>query len=71
MLLVWTRSNFCRLGKGLDLFSCSVAQMYVTSYTNIKIFYYIPSSEILEFCTVINFDIITRDDINFHFHILP
>ena len=29
-------------------------------------FYYIPSSEILEFPSVINFDIITSDDINFH-----
>ena len=28
--------------------------------------YYIPSSEILEFPSVINFDIITSDDINFH-----
>ena len=33
-------------------------------------FYYIPSSEILEFPSVINFDIITSDDINFHFHFL-
>ena len=33
-------------------------------------FYYIPSSEILEFNSVINFDIITSDDINFHFHFL-
>ena len=30
-------------------------------------FYYIPSSEILEFPSVINFDIITSDDINFRF----
>ena len=36
----------------------------------IKIFYYIPSSEILEFPSVINFDITTSDDINFHFHFL-
>ena len=28
-------------------------------------FYYIPSSEILEFPSVINFDIITSDDIDF------
>ena len=28
-------------------------------------------SEILEFPSVINFDIITSDDINFHFHFLP
>ena len=34
-------------------------------------FYYIPSSEILEFPSVINFDIITTDDINFHFYFLP
>ena len=33
--------------------------------------YYIPSREILEFPSVINFDIITSDDINFHFHFLP
>ena len=33
--------------------------------------YYIPSSKILKFPSVINFDIITRDDINFHFHFLP
>ena len=32
--------------------------------------YYIPSSEILEFPGVINFDIITSDDINFHVHFL-
>ena len=30
-------------------------------------FYYIRSSEILEFPSVINFDIITSDDIKFHF----
>ena len=36
-----------------------------------KIVYYIPSSEILEFPIVINFDIITSDDINFNFHFLP
>ena len=29
--------------------------------------HYIPSSEILEFPSVINFDIITSDNINFHF----
>ena len=28
-------------------------------------------SEILEFPSVIKFDIITSDDINFHFHFLP
>ena len=33
--------------------------------------YYIPSREILEFPSVTNFDIITSDDINFHFHFLP
>ena len=33
--------------------------------------YYIPSSEILEIPCVINFDIITSDDSNFHFHFLP
>ena len=33
--------------------------------------YYIPNSEILEFSSVINFDIITCDDINIHFHFLP
>ena len=33
--------------------------------------YFIPSSEILEFPSVINFDIITSDDIKFHFHFLP
>ena len=33
--------------------------------------YYIPSGEILEFPSVINFDIITSDDINFHFLFLP
>ena len=33
--------------------------------------YYIPSSEILEFPSVTNFDIITSDDINFHFHFQP
>ena len=32
--------------------------------------YDIPSSEILEFPSVINFDIITSDNINFHFHFL-
>ena len=36
----------------------------------IKGVYYIPSSEILEFPRVINFDI-TSDDINFYFHFLP
>ena len=36
-----------------------------------KYTYYIPRSEILEFSSVINFDIITSDDINFHFHFLP
>ena len=30
-------------------------------------FYYIPSSEILEFPIAIYFDLITSDDINFHF----
>ena len=30
--------------------------------------YYISSSEIVEFPSVINSDIITSDDINFHFH---
>ena len=34
-----------------------------------KDIYYIPSSEILKFPSVINFDIITSDDINFHFHL--
>ena len=34
-------------------------------------FHYIPSSEILEFPSVINFDIITCDDINFHLKSLP
>ena len=34
------------------------------------LFYYIPCSEILQFPSVINFDIITSDDINFHFHFL-
>ena len=33
--------------------------------------HYIPSSEILEFPSVIEFDIITGEDINFHFHFLP
>ena len=33
--------------------------------------YYIPSGEILKFPRVINFDIITSDDINFPFHFLP
>ena len=33
--------------------------------------YYIPSPEILEFPNEINFDIITSDDINFHFQFLP
>ena len=33
-------------------------------------YYYIPSSEIHEFPCVVNFDIITSDDINFHFHFL-
>ena len=37
---------------------------------NIINIYYIPSSEILEFPSVIDFDI-TSDDINFHFHFLP
>ena len=37
----------------------------------VKIICYIPSSEILEFPSVINFDIITCDDINFHVHFLP
>ena len=32
---------------------------------------YISGSEILEFSSVINFDIITSGDINFHFHFLP
>ena len=36
-----------------------------------KHIYHIPSSEILEFPSVINFDIITSDHINFHFHFLP
>ena len=36
-----------------------------------NVVYYIPSSEILEFPSLINFDIITSDDINFHFHFLP
>ena len=43
----------------------------VVRMTSIKAIYYIPSSEILEFPSVINFDIITTDDINFHFHFLP
>ena len=34
-------------------------------------FYYIPNSEILEFPSVINFDIVTSDDINFYLHFLP
>ena len=33
--------------------------------------YYIPSSEIQEFPSVMNFDTIASDDINFHFHFLP
>ena len=36
-----------------------------------EMFINIPSSEILEFPSVINFDIIISDDINFHFHFLP
>ena len=35
--------------------------------TALTVFYYKPSSEILEFPSVINFDIITSDNINFHF----
>ena len=41
-----------------------------TIWINILI-HYIPSSEILEFSSVINVDIITSDDINFPFHFLP
>ena len=40
-------------------------------YHMIHVFYYILSCEILEFPSVINFDIITSDDINFYFHFLP
>ena len=43
----------------------------ITFDYNVSLFYYIPSSEILEFPSVINFDIITSDDINFYFHFLP
>ena len=44
---------------------------YVYLMINLLRFYYMPSSEILEFPSVINFDIITSDDINFYFHFLP
>ena len=40
----------------------------IHSIVSAKAFYYIPSGEILEFPSVINFNIITSDDINFHFH---
>ena len=44
----------------------------VSSASGLKnIFYYTLNSEILEFPSVINFDIITSDDINFDFHFLP
>ena len=46
-------------------------QNAVTSDKCKILFYYIPSSEILEFPSVINFDIITSDDIIIHFHFLP
>ena len=36
-----------------------------------EVIYYTPNSEILEFPSVINFDIITSDDIDFHCHFLP
>ena len=35
------------------------------------VIYYIPGSEIMEFPSVINFDIITNNDIDFQFHFLP
>ena len=36
-----------------------------------EVIYYIPNSEILEIPSVINFDIITSDDIDFYCHFLP
>ena len=46
-------------------------QALVKKIENISVLHvYIPSSEILEFPSVINFDIITSGDINFHFHFL-
>ena len=45
-------------------------RIFITICLNVKWnidVYYIPSSEILEFPSVINFDIIYSDDINFHF----
>ena len=43
---------------------------HIDTPDSLSTFYDIPSSEILEFPGVINFDIITSDDINFHFHFL-
>ena len=51
--------NFQSNGPGFDL------ETSINYYNNLV--YYIPRSEILEFSSVINFDIITSDDTNFHF----
>ena len=50
--------------------SLSAISLYVKGQVYLRfrtLFYYIPRSEILEFPSVINLDIITSDDINFHF----
>ena len=40
-------------------------QLLRTEVSEVRLFFHIPSSEILEFPSVINFDIITSGDINF------
>ena len=66
------QQNFTRFGISsetkIDPY-CDISS--TTKFDHVMTFYYIPSSEILEFPSVINFDIITSADINFHFHFLP
>ena len=59
------RASVCPPGHALFV------PFFVLTHRCVSWLYHIPSSEILEFPSVINFDIITSDDINFHFHFLP
>ena len=55
----------------VESFKSQPADALTPSAHSMTHIYHIPSSEILDFPSVINFDIITSDDINFHFQFLP
>ena len=67
-LVLQTRENQDLFGKRLK---AKVLLPWSVIHVCVSCLYYIPSSEILEFPSVINFDIITNDNINIHFHFLP